>query len=67
MLLNVTVLDTGEKLDVEFKEYPSAGDIGIIHKPDGKRIRCEASMVPVNRVPNDDEAPMGIFVLLLED
>lgn len=67
MLLNVTVLDTGEKLDVEFNEYPSAGDIGVIHQPDGKKIRCEASMVPINRIPDDNEVPMGIFVLLLDD
>lgn len=67
MLLNVTVLETGEKLDVEFKKYPSAGDIGVIHKQDGTTIRCEAAMVPANRVPKDSEVPMGIFVMLLED
>lgn len=67
MLLNVTVLGTGEKLDVEFKKYPSAGDIGVIHKPDGTTIRCEAAMVPANREPDEDEAPIGISVIILED
>lgn len=60
--MKAKIFDTGEVVEVHFERNPQVGDKGEIRYSDGRSVKCEVCMAPVNRNPDPDEAPIGVYV-----